>query len=105
MRWTVNWNECSKLGVTSKGKILNLDKNMFYPDHVVYLCLFVQMWLYVVLLGCVWVCESYPNGQVSSSCSDMIPSHGTGAQTSAAPYTIKADGSSYKEGDTITGKT
>ncbi|XP_060778700.1 putative ferric-chelate reductase 1 isoform X2 [Neoarius graeffei] len=60
------------------------------------------MWLYVVLLGCVWVCESFRNGQVSSSCSNMIPSHGTVAQTSAAPYTVTADSSSYKEGDTIT---
>ncbi|XP_058255509.1 putative ferric-chelate reductase 1 isoform X1 [Hemibagrus wyckioides] len=61
------------------------------------------MWLFLVLLGCVGVCESYPNGQVTASCGgDMVPSHGRSAQTITPPFTITADSSMYKEGDTIT---
>ncbi|XP_053350486.1 putative ferric-chelate reductase 1 [Clarias gariepinus] len=60
------------------------------------------MRLILLLLGCVWVCECYPNGQVSSSCDNLTPSHGSSAQTSAPPYTVTADTSSYKQGDTIT---
>ncbi|XP_053493075.1 putative ferric-chelate reductase 1 isoform X2 [Ictalurus furcatus] len=60
------------------------------------------MWLYLVLLGCVWVCESYPSGLVTSSCDNMLPSHGNNAQTSTAPYSVTASSTSYKEGDTIT---
>ncbi|KAF5888428.1 putative ferric-chelate reductase 1 isoform X2, partial [Clarias magur] len=56
----------------------------------------------LLLLACVRVCESYPNGQVSSSCDDLVPSHGSPAQTSAPPYTVTADTSGYKQGDTIT---
>ncbi|KAF5880212.1 putative ferric-chelate reductase 1 isoform X2, partial [Clarias magur] len=61
-----------------------------------------NMRFFLLLLGCVWVCESYPNGQVSSSCDNMTPSHGTSTQTSPPPYTVTADTSSYKPGDTIT---
>ncbi|XP_053349509.1 putative ferric-chelate reductase 1 [Clarias gariepinus] len=60
------------------------------------------MRFFLLLLGCVWVCECYSNGQVSSSCSDLTPSHGSSAQTNAPPYTVTADTSSYKQGDTIT---
>lgn len=64
------------------------------------------MWLYLLLLGFVGVCESYPNGQVTGSCDgNMLPNHGRAAQTSAPPYTVTTDSNIYKEGDTITGKT
>ncbi|XP_062848356.1 putative ferric-chelate reductase 1 [Trichomycterus rosablanca] len=60
------------------------------------------MWVYLLLLLCVGVCDSYPNGKVEASCGDMVPSHGVNAQTSTAPYTVTADKSSYMYGDTIT---
>ncbi|MCJ8729048.1 hypothetical protein PDJAM_G00011730 [Pangasius djambal] len=73
-----------------------------YTSPQSHTCLTARMWLYLVLLGCVRVCESYPSGKVSSSCDNMLPNHGTVAQTSAAPYTVTADSNTYKEGDTIT---
>ncbi|KAB5587239.1 hypothetical protein PHYPO_G00010920 [Pangasianodon hypophthalmus] len=73
-----------------------------YTSPQSHTCLTARMWLYLVLLGCLRVCESYPGGKVSSSCDNMLPSHGTVAQTSAAPYTVTVDSSTYKEGDTIT---
>ncbi|KAK3552057.1 hypothetical protein QTP70_031786 [Hemibagrus guttatus] len=61
------------------------------------------MWLFLVLLGCVGVCESYPSGLVTASCGgEMLPNHGRAAQTSTPPYGVTADSSRYKEGDTIT---
>ncbi|XP_060725470.1 putative ferric-chelate reductase 1 isoform X2 [Tachysurus vachellii] len=62
-----------------------------------------MMWLYLLLLGFVGVCESYPSGQVTGSCDgNMVPNHGRAAQTSAPPYTVTTDSNIYKEGDTIT---
>ncbi|TSU75991.1 Ferric-chelate reductase 1 [Bagarius yarrelli] len=60
------------------------------------------MWMYLVFLGCVGLCESYSSGQVSASCGDMTPNHGKAAQTSAPPYTLTTDLSTYKEDDIIT---
>ncbi|KAF7709011.1 hypothetical protein HF521_018068 [Silurus meridionalis] len=86
----------------SQSAVYYLEAVIPYTSPQSHTCSAARMWLYLVLLSCVWRCESYPNGKVSSSCDNMLPSHGSGAQTSAAPYTVTADKSSYKEGDTIT---
>ncbi|XP_066547802.1 putative ferric-chelate reductase 1 isoform X2 [Amia ocellicauda] len=44
----------------------------------------------------------YPGGNVESSCSNLMPSHGANAQTSNAPYTVVANPTTFKAGDTIT---
>uniref|UniRef100_A0A8C2K5Z9 Wu:fj05g07 n=1 Tax=Cyprinus carpio TaxID=7962 RepID=A0A8C2K5Z9_CYPCA len=56
-----------------------------------------------VLLCCVGVVHCYGNGLVSSVCGTMTPKHGSNsAQTSAAPFTVTADKTTFKEGDQIT---
>uniref|UniRef100_UPI00398EF1E2 putative ferric-chelate reductase 1 isoform X2 n=1 Tax=Pristiophorus japonicus TaxID=55135 RepID=UPI00398EF1E2 len=44
----------------------------------------------------------YSHGRVSSVCASMVPSHGSTEQTSAAPYQITANSSTFNPGDTIT---
>ncbi|XP_033883484.3 putative ferric-chelate reductase 1 [Acipenser ruthenus] len=44
----------------------------------------------------------YPNGQVTPSCSNMIPDHGVSAQTTIAPYNITASKNTYSPGEKIT---
>ena len=44
-------------------------------------------------------------GAPAGACSTMTPSHdGNAAQSSSFPYTITASSSTYRLGDTITGK-
>uniref|UniRef100_A0A8C5WFM0 Reelin domain-containing protein n=1 Tax=Leptobrachium leishanense TaxID=445787 RepID=A0A8C5WFM0_9ANUR len=44
---------------------------------------------------------AYPNGKVESSCSSMLPSHGTSAQTSSAPYSLVLPKYTYSAGEKI----
>ncbi|KAK6484195.1 putative ferric-chelate reductase 1 [Huso huso] len=48
------------------------------------------------------VVTCYPNGQVTPSCSNMIPDHGVSAQTTLAPYNITASKNTYSPGEKIT---
>ncbi|XP_067291028.1 putative ferric-chelate reductase 1 [Pseudorasbora parva] len=59
------------------------------------------MFLYV-LLACVGIVQCYPNGQVSSSCGNLVPNHGVVAQTTPSPFIITVSKTTFKEGDEIT---
>ncbi|XP_059839969.1 putative ferric-chelate reductase 1 [Hypanus sabinus] len=45
--------------------------------------------------------SGYPNGSVGGVCESMLPSHGTTAQTSVAPYQVIASNTTFNPGDTI----
>ncbi|XP_055364337.1 putative ferric-chelate reductase 1 [Betta splendens] len=43
----------------------------------------------------------FPSGQVTASCDSMVPQHGANAQTSASPYTVIVDRTSFNVGDQV----
>ncbi|XP_026869089.2 putative ferric-chelate reductase 1 [Electrophorus electricus] len=57
---------------------------------------------YIILFACVRIVECYKNGLISSACGSMAPNHGSSAQTSAAPYSVTVDKTSYSAGDAVT---
>ncbi|XP_043941542.1 putative ferric-chelate reductase 1 [Protopterus annectens] len=59
-------------------------------------------YLLFCILTVVGNVSGYPNGQVSSSCISMQPSHGVNAQTSTPPYSIIVQKTNYSAGDNIT---
>ena len=60
---------------------------------------------YVILsfLVVLHVATCYPTGTPSSACGNMVPKHGTGAQTTVSPYTVTVSSSMYKCGESVTG--
>uniref|UniRef100_A0AAY3ZVZ3 Uncharacterized protein n=1 Tax=Denticeps clupeoides TaxID=299321 RepID=A0AAY3ZVZ3_9TELE len=56
----------------------------------------------LLLLLCVPLLDCFPDGLVTGSCQNMVPSHGGTGQGSAAPYTVTADQGSYSAGSQVT---
>ncbi|XP_078500524.1 putative ferric-chelate reductase 1 isoform X3 [Lissotriton helveticus] len=60
---------------------------------------------FVVFVCCALheVALAYPNGQISPSCSNMLPVHGAvSPNNGAAPFSVSASNTSYTAGDRIT---
>ncbi|KAK2859320.1 hypothetical protein Q5P01_003940 [Channa striata] len=61
------------------------------------------MMLQLLQLLCVApVVWCYPTGLVAESCDSMIPQHQASAQTSAAPFSVTVDRTTYSAGDQVT---
>ncbi|KAK2859635.1 hypothetical protein Q5P01_004255 [Channa striata] len=64
-----------------------------------------KMMMMLLLLMCVApVVWSYSSGQVSASCDTMMPQHGVNQQSTAAPYSVTLDRTTYNVGDRVKGK-
>lgn len=49
--------------------------------------------------------RGFSSGLVSAACDSMTPSHsGAAPQSTPPPFSVTADGATYQDGDTITGK-
>lgn len=60
--------------------------------------------LIILILGYIWLTQSYPYGAPSYVCDSMMPSHGVNSMSCQANYVIRASKSQYTGGDTIQSK-
>lgn len=60
----------------------------------------------LLVVGCVLLAHSFPDGAPGEACVRHKPNHGGKAQPmSQMPFTITASSSTYKPGDTVAGET
>ena len=58
-----------------------------------------------LLLALVSGVRGFANGMVTPACGDMVPGHGASSQTGPSPYNVTSNSTTYRDGDTITGKS
>ncbi|KAI4885782.1 hypothetical protein NFI96_019472 [Prochilodus magdalenae] len=61
----------------------------------------VMLWATWLVFGTLTSVAGYSNGKVEKACDSMAPSHGGQANTTASPYTVKVDNTTFKPGDHI----
>ncbi|XP_064188247.1 putative ferric-chelate reductase 1 [Anguilla rostrata] len=61
----------------------------------------MKMYTLLCIACIIWTVDSYGNGMVPESCTDMVPRHPGNAQTTSSPYTVTSNMTSYKAGDAI----